>query len=197
MTRRPSTRARAGRTVVLLILLVGSLLFLGGLFVISEEAGTESDPAADSTALSEAAIEEALIDRLNEERTDRGLDPLSTDEGLAAVAHGHSQDMLDREYYAHESPDGADHMDRIERGDADCEYAGENIAQTWYDTPFQDDSDTSEHTSAEDVAAGLIEQWLNSPEHRENMLLPDWGRTGVGIAVSDEGKVFATQLFCP
>jgi len=88
----------------------------------------------------------ALIDRLNEERTDRGLDPLSTDEGLAAVAHGHSQDMLDREYYAHESPDGADHMDRIERGDADCEYAGENIAQTWYDTPFQDDSDTSEHT---------------------------------------------------
>ena len=29
------------------------------------------------------------------------------------------------------------------------------------------------------------------------MLLPDWERTGVGIAVSDEGNVFATQLFCP
>jgi uncharacterized protein YkwD len=37
---------------------------------------------------------------------------------------------------------------------------------------------------------------MNSPGHRENILRPDYRRTGIGVAIAPDDKVYVTQLFC-
>jgi uncharacterized protein YkwD len=48
----------------------------------------------------------------------------------------------------------------------------------------------------EEIAAHSLKGWMNSPPHRRNILDGNYGQTGVGIAVSDDDKVYITQLFC-
>ena len=37
---------------------------------------------------------------------------------------------------------------------------------------------------------------MNSSGHRSNILADAWRNEGIGIYVTDEGKVYATQNFC-
>ena len=48
------------------------------------------------------------------------------------------------------------------------------------------------HT-AETLADEVVEGWLTSPSHRENLLSPDYARMGIGVAADDEREVFVTQ----
>lgn len=45
-----------------------------------------------------------------------------------------------------------------------------------------------------DIASVLVRGWSSSGGHRKNMI-DDWSVTGIGVAVDDDGGVFATQLF--
>jgi uncharacterized protein YkwD len=110
--------------------------------------------------------------------------------------------MADREYFSHVSPDGDDFSDRYQQfgyqcraptGDGTYLTGGENIAQTWYDTPIRGGV---QYTTEAELARGLVNQWMNSSGHRENVLADAWRNEGVGISVTDEGKVYATQNFC-
>lgn len=188
-------RTRGG--VWLAVLLAVALVGAGGCVALDGDQSQSPAENESAASLDEAAVEQAILDEVNEERTARGLQPVTADPDLAAVADGHSEDMLDRDFYAHESPEGLGPGDRLDRAGVDCRVAGENIAQSYYDVEFQTENGTERHTTVEEVAAGLVEQWLQSPEHRENMLQPGWETSGVGVAVSTEGEVLATQLFCP
>jgi len=48
---------------------------------------------------------------------------------------------------------------------------------------------------ADGLAARAVKGWLNSPEHRANMLSPELTESGVGIARSSSGKTYLTQDF--
>jgi uncharacterized protein YkwD len=55
------------------------------------------------------------------------------------------------------------------------------------------------HDTEEELAKGIVTQWMNSPGHRENILTPDWQREGLGIeATMQDGNiaVYATQNYC-
>ncbi len=45
------------------------------------------------------------------------------------------------------------------------------------------------------VARILVNQWLDSPGHRANLMSVNWARSAVGIAITTNGRIYATQLF--
>lgn len=52
------------------------------------------------------------------------------------------------------------------------------------------------YSTNQELAEALVDGWMNSPPHRENILAENWEKIGVGVVVSAEGKVFGTQNFC-
>ncbi|RDZ32005.1 CAP domain-containing protein, partial [Haloferax sp. Atlit-24N] len=51
----------------------------------------------------------------------------------------------------------------------------------------------------QELADGLMDQWMNSTGHRKNILTPEWNNIGVGVYIIEESggtAVYATQNFC-
>lgn len=183
--------------VVVTVVALGGILVAGGTNPFAAAAGDDQSSADDRKPLNTTAAERAIAAAVSDERTARGLGPVEYESRLAGVARSHSSDMIAREYYAHISPDGDAAFERVKSSSVSCSSVGENIAATWWQTTFETTSGEREfHMSAQELANGIVEQWLNSPEHRENMLDPDWERIGVGVAVTEEGEVLVTQNFC-
>jgi uncharacterized protein YkwD len=131
-----------------------------------------------------------LVNAARREHTPRWLptNQLKWHTGLAAVARGHSADMLKRQYVEHRSPDGLDAGQRISRYGIQYLACGENIGIVYGATS---------HGSA-----GIYQiqnTFLNQPRglttHRGNLLNPVWTHVGIGIAYADSGALVATQNF--
>lgn len=147
------------------------------------------------TEIDEITVEQLVSEFINEVRMERDLDPLTDDSDVANVSRAHSADMAERQYVGHHSPDGEGPQDRIDRAGVDCR-VGENIAQTWFDRPVRTDDGVVSLESEEELATHLVTQWMDSPDHRQNILSEEYSSEGVGIVVTDDGQVFATQKFC-
>lgn len=189
----PNSRRATLLTAVVagaVLVIVLASLVLAGVTPPGEDSNSPADP------LNETAVESLVVEEVNQQRIEEGLDPVERESSLAVVARNHSADMMMREYYAHESPGGLGPGDRLRRRGIECESVGENIAATWYRTRFESEDGIDRHTSPEELAEGLVEQWRNSLSHRNNMLDPRWETTGVGIVVTPEREVIATQNFC-
>lgn len=123
---------------------------------------------------------------VNEERRQRGLPELRLEAELNEAARGHARDMLERDYYAHESPEGENVLDRyLAAGGAQWRLVTENIARC------------ANCDSVIDEAAveRLHRGWMNSPEHRANILREGLDRFGFGAAASGAGGLYAVQTF--
>lgn len=133
-----------------------------------------------------AEVRQFALKLVNRDRQLNGLVPLVEDPLLSQTAQGHSQDMMTRNYYAHDTPEGKTPSDRFAqlggRGGV-----GENIM---------------EQTGATGISLnyGLIERfqkgWMYSTGHRQNLLTPHYTRFGYGI-VTDAltGRAYAVQNF--
>ena len=139
--------------------------------------------AADANRQRAATIEQAVISLTNDVRTGRRLPPLDASDALAAIARRHSQDMLDRGYFDHCTPEGLHSSDRIARGGLDFDATGENIYMV-----------RNAISSPANLASAMVKGWMNSRDHRANILTPDYRVVGVGI-VATPRVVIATQLF--
>jgi len=150
--------------------------------------------AQNATAADERAIERLIHEEVNEERAAAGRDRLSTDDDLRRVARNHSADMVADGYVGHESPDGVTPADRLAA--AGCRAGGENVAQSWIDEPVAVDGETIVAEDEAAVAAHLVDRWMASPGHRENILRESFSESGVGVIVTEDNRVYATQKFC-
>ncbi|MBK6328170.1 MAG: CAP domain-containing protein [Chloroflexi bacterium] len=108
--------------------------------------------------------------------------------GLAAVARGHSADMLKRQYVDHTSPDGVTSAQRLTRYGIQYLACGENIGIVYGAASHSD--------------AGIYEiqnKFMNQPRkfsnHRGNLLNPLWTHVGIGLAYTASGALVATQNF--
>ncbi len=135
-----------------------------------EEMAGVSEPEAD------------IIGQVNAERVRRGLKVLKFSPRLAVVARGHSYDMAIRHYRGHNSPEGSTPADRVRGVGMECTAVAENI--------YVDD-----YHKFESIGARALKGWLDSPEHRANLLSPDFVETGIGIARSNDGLTYVTQDF--
>ena len=120
----------------------------------------------------------------NKERSERGLNPLELDNKLTNIAEDHSQSMAVNDFFGHKDPtDGSSSLNRIEEGGYEWNRWGENVA--------------AGHSTPEDVMEG----WMKSPGHRNNILNPNFTEMGIGyeFLVDDKGSVnyshYWTQVF--
>lgn len=160
------------------------------------DPGESSYDVADGT-ITATAVEDHVHHEVNDRRADHDLEALEWDGTVASVSRAHSADMHDREYFAHTNPDGEGPMDRFSAVAGYCRAYGENIAMTWVDRPVAGpDGDRTSYETPEELAVGLVDQWMNSPPHRDAILTDSWDRGGVGIYIGEDGQVFATHNFC-
>lgn len=126
-------------------------------------------------------LERHVFDLLNTERQAKGLRTLVWDDRVAEVARRHSQNMAERQYFSHRGLDGSMVDNRADRlGLGAWQAIGENIAYLrGYDKPGE----------------LAVEKWMESTSHRRNLLSPQWSESAVGIAVTQDGTYYFTQVF--
>ena len=114
-----------------------------------------------------AALDAGVLVKLNAIRSAHGLAPLHWSGGLTAAAAYHSGELAAGGYFAHTSADGSAFWKRIERWYAPHQAGswtvGENLL---WSSPGVD-------------ASQALVAWMKSPEHRANILSPDWHEIGV------------------
>lgn len=168
-------------------------------------SSTDASESDTTRGIDERRVEMLVHQYVNQERQERGLSAVGYDDELAGIARNHSEDMATRSYFSHESPSGDGMKDRYANAGYQCRVqtsentyvtGGENLAQTWvYETVSTTDG-SEYYDSADELARGIVDQWLNSPGHRENVLMESWESEGIGVEVKQSGKVYATQNFC-
>jgi uncharacterized YkwD family protein/spore coat assembly protein SafA len=123
------------------------------------------------------SIENQVIQLTNQERAKYGLKPLAANWELSRVARYKSADMRDKNYFSHTSPTYGSPFDMMKNFGITYRSAGENIAagQT---TPQQ-----------------VVQAWMNSQGHRENILSSSYTQIGVGYAKGGSQRYYWTQMF--
>ena len=180
---------------------------LTGIVVVASIAvsGGAHDIGRMESGFDREAVEDHIHDRVNAVRITHGLLPVARDRGIDALAYAHAADMETRGYYAHDSPEGISPMDRgLAAGYAchriDRSYGiAENIASSYTYTSQVSLWWLPKYNWVDGEAAlavDLVDMWLASPGHRQNILNPYHNSLGVGVSIGDDESVLAVQNFC-
>ncbi|MCX4986382.1 CAP domain-containing protein [Streptomyces sp. NBC_00572] len=110
-----------------------------------------------------------VIALANAEREKAGCGPLHTENQLRTAAQGHADDMSARDYYEHDSPEGRDAGDRMSGAGYVWSTWGENIHR------------------GPTTPARAMEDWMDSPGHRANILNCSFKDIGVGVTLTANG----------
>jgi len=168
--------------------------------------GVDSTSRASAPDIDITRLENKIHDLVNKERAKRGLSALSKDKRLNKVARKYSQDMVERNFFSHNDPDGRSFYDRYKAEGFECSIrignttcmGAENIAQSnLFSSYFYKDGKTFFNWSTEDkIAESVVKQWMSSKGHSANILTPYFKQQGIGVAFSDDGKAYITENFC-
>lgn len=164
-----------------------------------DDPGVSTYRVSETVTVRSDTVESLIHEKVNDVRAERGLPRLDYSEKLASVSRAHSEDMATRDYFSHTNPEGEQPWDRYgDHVDSPvCRAYGENIAYNWVDSIVRSDGGGLDSSSANDAVAGaLVDQWMSSTGHRRNILSENWDAEGLGVYVTDEGQVYATQNFC-
>jgi uncharacterized protein YkwD len=142
-------------------------------------------PSADTLG----AMAEATLCLLNGQRADNGLPPVTANARLTEAATVYAADLVAGSYFSHTGRDGSNVLGRIRDSGyipSGAAYVlGENLA--W-------------GSGALATPGSIMNAWMNSPGHRENILNPDFREIGVGIVVGNpktadgRGATYATEF---
>ncbi len=146
---------------------------------IKANAGTTTTTPSNNTTSdnsSASADEKELLRLINAERTKNGLSELKFSEDLLKVARDKAKDLVDNNYFSHNSPTYGSPFDMMKSYGITYKTAGENIA-------------------GNSTLQGAVTAWMNSEGHRANILSNAYNYTGIGIVSSPKyGKVLV-QMF--
>ncbi len=123
------------------------------------------------------ALERQVIELVNQERAKSGLKPLKANWELSRVARYKSNDMRDRKYFSHDSPTYGSPFTMIKAFGISYRSAGENIA------------------AGQTTAWEVMQSWLKSPGHRQNILNAGFTEIGVGYSQGGSYRTYWTQMF--
>lgn len=111
---------------------------------------------------------------VNQERTNAGVDPLGYSAQLARAAQDHAVDMVDQNYFDHNSLDGRDFGQRAKDAGYPGFPTGENIA------------------AGQRTAEAVMQSWMNSNGHRRNILAAGSREIGIGFHQNRWVQVFGS-----
>src|SRR5699024_3779993 len=95
----------------------------------SEEQDKDVEKHEDENDNSIHLFEQEVVDLTNQEREKQGLAPLEIDSELSVVSKDKSKDMLNNQYFSHDSPTYGSPFDMMEQYGISYRTAGENIAK--------------------------------------------------------------------
>jgi uncharacterized protein YkwD len=144
------------------VLLVAILAFL-----VAPANATATEPASHSVQGSSNITSDSIIKAMNEHRARHQLEPLRPEVRLTSAAEDRMRDMEDLGYWAHESPDGRSPFFWVRYRSYRFTMVGENLARGY------------------ETASILVDSWMDSPGHRDNILAVQY--RDVGIAIIDGG----------
>lgn len=110
----------------------------------------------------------SLVEATNQERSEHQLSPLTQNEKLTRAAELKAKDMFSQQYWSHTSDSGTEPWHWFREVEYSYAVAGENLAKNFA------------------TAEAVMTAWMNSPEHRKNLL--DGRYRDVGFAV-EQGKL--------
>lgn len=125
----------------------------------------------DSTALSSAT----LLASTNEQRAHNAESSLHLNAQLMSAAQAKANDMAARDYWSHNTPEGSTPWSFVTKAGYNYQAAGENLAYGF------NGSNT------------IISGWMNSPEHRANILNKNFSDIGFGVATSSNFQASGPQ----
>ena len=157
------------RSVASLTLAVSCLLAAISVTPVTATAG--ASPQVDSK-------ERAIVRVINRQRARYGLAAVRTSRRLARAADFHSWEMLDADYFAHESRDGGPFDQRVRRY-ADHNTLGETLAMLG--------------GCGNGSARKVVRMWMNSSGHRAILLSGAYRRVGIGKRAGDLGGSAAVR----
>lgn len=134
-------------------------------------------PSQDTTGTGVMTAEEKrILELCNAERTKNGVTALKANNDLTKLARMKSKDIVDKNYFSHQSPTYGSPFEMMRDYGVSYMYAGENLAQN-------------------STADKAFNAWMNSEGHRKNILNPNFTELGVGIAPKGDGSFIYTQMF--
>jgi len=122
-------------------------------------------------------LEQQVINLVNQQRANNGLPALKANWEVCRVARYKSQDMINKNYFAHQSPTYGSAFNMMESFGIKFTAAGENIAY------------------GQKTPQAVMNDWMNSPGHRSNILSGVYNQIGVGVAKASNGTFYWTQMF--
>lgn len=158
-----------------------ALLAYSGILIATKAALVILGIAYPSASLYSFAINESNIVRMtNEARQEAGLDSLDINATLRGAAQAKADDMIARQYFSHEGPEGESPWQWLNKSGYRYTAAGENLA--------------IHYKTAEALGQG----WLASPTHRANILDKRFTEVGVGFSqgkIEGYDSIVVVQLF--
>ncbi len=124
------------------------------------------------------SFQQQILSLVNAERSKAGLEPVTLNSKLSQAAQNHTNDMISKRYFSHNSPSGSTMVSRVKAVGYTYSTIGENIA------------------AGGSTASATMTQWMNSPGHKANILNPKFRELGVGYGASnDQYRYYWTQVF--
>ncbi|WP_059351872.1 cell wall-binding repeat-containing protein [Bacillus coahuilensis] len=121
--------------------------------------------------------EKQILDITNAFRVAQGFQPLKDSEKATSSSRKHSEDMATQDYFSHTNLDGKSPFDRMREEGISYRSAGENIAQ------------------GQRTPSDVVEAWMRSSGHRNNILNGTYTYLGNGVAFHSTKWVYYTQNF--
>jgi uncharacterized protein YkwD len=160
-------------------------------------------------------IQAALFTLTNEERIKHGLKPFQISKEAESSASGHAQDMVTYNFYSHTSPIRFKRTlrDRLNRSGINPKNIGENICST-FGLQYESGKKVSKpqrpgefyylNTTKSELipphtylsfAKSVVKLWMDSPNHRQNILNPSFTHLGCGASVYFEKSFYGMPYF--
>jgi len=145
------------------------LVFFGLVFGVGTPGGTPRLSQSGVLAYATEMSSSGLLNATNTQRSQNGeLAALTVNSKLSAAAQSKANDMIARNYWSHNTPDGKEPWVFIEAANYEYQKAGENLAYGF--------------SSSNDTVTG----WMNSASHRANILDGAYREVGFGFANAND-----------
>lgn len=165
----------------LYVLLIVGVLLYSMIFALSQYFDSQTPPSIDGEVDVNPKITYGEVFRLvNRERNKAGIPTLKRNPLLDAAASKKAEDMFEKDYWSHTSPDGRGPWEYIE--DVGYAYltAGENLARGM------------------DSSREVVDSWIESKSHRANLLYSGYKEVGYAIkrgSLTGENTYLVVQMF--
>lgn len=147
--------------------------------IYPQSSNSESESSSGNTSTTTKGLtadEQEVFNLINAQRTTAGLAALKIDEELQNVARVKAKDMVENNYFSHNSPTYGTPFNMIKKFGITYKAAGENIA-------------------GNSTNKGAVNAWMNSPGHKANILSNNYNYTGIAVVSSPKyGKIYV-QMF--